>query len=249
MYDKQNLIYIWGVKFNLLDLKEFINQIDNKVQSGQTPVHITGVNTDTIVHASRDTLVHESIMKSDFVNVDNAFTVLALRALGYRVPGRVATPDLFESLLQLANQRNYKVFVLGAKQNVLNKAIVKIQKEYPGIHIHSNHGYYDRQKEYQVINKINTFTPDFLFIALPSPEKESFILKYKDILHAKLLLGIGGAIDAKAGTVKRAPLVLRKIGLEGFYRIIQNPQYFGKRFLTYHPAFIKLFFKTLFNRI
>lgn len=241
-------IYIWGIKFSLLKLEEFVAQINKRIKQNETPIHITGVNPETVVHASKDKLMQKAILESDFVNVDNALIVLTLRLLGKKVPSRVATPDLFEALLGLASKENYKIFVLGAKEAILNKAIENIRKDYPALLIDSHHGYYAREKESLIIEKINDLAPDMLFIALPSPEKESFILKYKIAMNAKLLLGVGGAIDCRAGVVKRPPKLLRNNGFEGILRSLQNPLNYGKRYLTFYPAFFGIVIKSLFKK-
>jgi N-acetylglucosaminyldiphosphoundecaprenol N-acetyl-beta-D-mannosaminyltransferase len=79
-----------------------------------------------------------------------------------------------------------------------------------------------------------------LFIALPSPEKEKFILKYKNEINVKLFLGVGGAVDCRAGFIKRAPESLRNNGFEGIHRALQNPVYYGKKYLEFYPKFFKI---------
>lgn len=245
---KNNSLNIWGVKFNLLRLEDFVELVNSRLRNNDIPIHITGVNPETVVHASRNELMREAIQESDYVNVDNALIVLTLRLLGYKVPERVSTPDLFEALLKLAAVENYSVYILGAKAEILQTAIENIRKDYPNLLLESQHGYYSRDNEKSVINHINDFKPDMLFIALPSPKKESFILKYKNNIQAKLFLGVGGAIDCRAGVVKRPPKALGKLGLEGIIRSLQNPLNYGKRYLTFYPVYFKIVIKSLFNK-
>jgi N-acetylglucosaminyldiphosphoundecaprenol N-acetyl-beta-D-mannosaminyltransferase len=235
-----NTIYIWDVKFNLISLVDLMEQIVNRITHHLTPIHLTGVNSEVVALASRDQVLQRAIMESDFVNIDNALVVLTLRLLGYSVPSRVATPDLFEALLSLSNDRQYKVYILGAKQQVLEKSIENIKKNYPSLKINGQHGFFKRDQEKSIVEEIKQYSPDMLFLALPSPYKESFILKYKAEINAKVFLGIGGAIDVKAGLIKRAPLPLRNIGLEGIHRTLQNPLYYGRRILIYYPRFLKI---------
>ncbi|MEA4985561.1 N-acetylglucosaminyldiphosphoundecaprenol N-acetyl-beta-D-mannosaminyltransferase [bioreactor metagenome] len=245
--EKEN-IQIWGVKFSIWNLNIFVQRINEKIKHNSFPTHITGVNPETVVHASRNETIRRAILESDYVNIDNALIVLVLRVLGYKIPERVATPDLFEALLKLASDERYRVFILGAKESVLQTAIQNIKNDYPYLEIEGQDGYYSREKENEVIKKINLFAPDMLFIALPSPEKESFILKYKKEIKARLFLGVGGAIDCRAGVVKRPPQVLRNSGFEGIIRSFQNPLNYGKRYLTFYPAFFKIVIKSLFNK-
>jgi N-acetylglucosaminyldiphosphoundecaprenol N-acetyl-beta-D-mannosaminyltransferase len=238
-------IEIWDVKFNLLTLKEFIEIVSNNIENQIDPIHITGINPETVVHSSKSEILRSAILKSDFVNVDNAFIVLTLRILGYKVPERVATPDLFEALLNLANINKYKIFILGAKEEVLQKAVQNILKQYPNIQIKFQNGYYPIDKEQSIIKMISDFRPDMLFIALPSPRKEVFILENKKILNTKFLLGVGGAIDCKAGIVKRPPHFISNNGFEGIFRSLQNPFNYGKRYLEFYPKFLSIVIKSL----
>jgi len=236
-------IYIWGIKFDLYDFNEFVTKIVERIRNNETPIHITGVNPETVVHASQDVFMQKAVLESDFVNIDNTTILKTLRMLGYPASSRVATPDLFEALLEISYRDKYKVYILGAREFVLNNAIENILKDYPSLIIKGHHGYYPKEDEDLIINEISNFAPTMLFIALPSPEKEKFILKYKNNINVKLFLGIGGAIDCRAGLVKRASEKLRNNGLEGIHRALQNPVYYGKKYLTYYPKFFKIVYK------
>jgi len=244
MESTNKTIYIWGIKFDLFNLNEFVDKINERIKNNITPIHITGVNPETVVHASQDEFMKQAILESDFVNIDNTTILKTLRMLGYQAPSRVATPDLFEALLELSFRKQYKVFILGAKEFVLNNAIENIRQDYPTLEISGHHGYYQREKEDLIIDEISSFSPDMLFIALPSPEKEKFILKYKNNINVKLFLGVGGAVDCRAGLVKRASEKLRNNGLEGIHRALQNPIYYGKKYLEFYPKYLKIVFKT-----
>jgi N-acetylglucosaminyldiphosphoundecaprenol N-acetyl-beta-D-mannosaminyltransferase len=237
-------INVWGLKLNPLRLDDFIQIVESRIKLNSTPIHITGVNPETVVHASSNQFLNKAINDSDLVNIDNNFVVSILWISGYRVPCRVATPDLFESLLSIANKNHFKIYILGSKQNILEKAIENIKINYPEIEINGHHGYFQPDEEKPLIKRIKEFAPDMFFIAMPSPFKESFILENKTEINAKVYLGVGGAIDVKGNLVKRAPKFLRKVGLEGLYRISQNPLNYGKRVLRYYPEFLKIVIKS-----
>jgi N-acetylglucosaminyldiphosphoundecaprenol N-acetyl-beta-D-mannosaminyltransferase len=241
---EKKTIYKWGIKFDLHTLDEFVAKIDERIKNNKTPIHITGVNPETVVHAAQDDFMKQAVLESDFVNIDNTTILKTLRMLGYPAPERVATPDLFEALLELSNRNNYKVFILGAREFVLNNAIDNIRQDYPSLIIEGHHGYYPRENENLIVNEISIFAPTMLFIALPSPEKEKFILNYKNKIDVKLFLGVGGAVDCRAGLVKRASVKLRNSGLEGIHRALQNPIYYGNKYLTFYPKFFKIVFKS-----
>jgi N-acetylglucosaminyldiphosphoundecaprenol N-acetyl-beta-D-mannosaminyltransferase len=160
------------------------------------------------------------------------------------VPCRVATPDLFEALLSFSDKNHYKVFILGSRKDILERAIEKIKIDYPNIEIYGHDGYFPIKDEKKIISIIKGYEPDMIFISMPTPFKESFILKNKNKINAKVFLGIGGAIDAKAGLVKRPPPFFRKLGLEGLYRSLQSPLNHGKRALQCYPEFLRIVMKS-----
>jgi N-acetylglucosaminyldiphosphoundecaprenol N-acetyl-beta-D-mannosaminyltransferase len=236
----QSILYIWNIKLNLTTLSELINNVEYRIENGITPIHITGVNPETVVHASRNQLMRKSVMESDLVTIDNNFIVLTLRFMGFKIPERIATPDLFDALLNLANLRKYRIYILGSQQEILEKAIIQMSSKHPDIKISGHHGYFSPEDEPKIIASIQEFKPDMFFVSMPSPYKEIFLLQNRANINAHILLGVGGAIDVKAGIVKRAPLFFRKIGLEGLHRSLQNPLNYGKRYLNFYPKFLKI---------
>lgn len=240
---------IWGVFFSLNTKNEFIEIIHNHLSfNSSTSLHITGINPETMAQAHDDSQLLSAINDSDLVNIDNTLVLLMLRLSGIKAPERVATPDLFESMLCLAEKYAYPVYILGAKEEVLQRAIVNIMNEYPGLIISGyRNGYFKNEKVEKVCEEITSARPKMLFIALPTPDKELFIYRNKHKLKVPVMLGIGGAIDVKSGLIKRAPLILRKMGLEGLHRVMQNPINYGLRYVTMYPVFLKIVIKNIFQ--
>jgi len=151
--------------------------------------------------------------------------VTTLRILGYRIPERAACPDIFELLMQLSDKKGYSVYFLGAKEEILQLMIKKLTTKYPDLKIAGSHnGYYRPEEELSIVKEIQNLKPEMLFIALPSPQKELFIYNHKKDLGVRFAFGIGGVFDVQAGKVRRAPLWMRRIGMEGIHRMVQNPR-------------------------
>jgi N-acetylglucosaminyldiphosphoundecaprenol N-acetyl-beta-D-mannosaminyltransferase len=250
MDNSHKKVNIWGISINPIRKDDFIKVIDNHISlHPEKTLHITGVNPETIFQTLNDSQLLNAINDSDLVNIDNTLVLLMLRLSGVRTPERVATPDLFESMLALAEKRGFSIYLLGSKEDVLTKAIENIKLQYSGIIIAGyRNGYYKREELSKVCEEIKKVKPKMLFLALPTPDKEIFIQNFKHVLGVPVLLGVGGAIDVKAGLVIRAPLFFRKIGLEGIHRALQNPLNYGKRYLTMYPAFIWFVIKEMFKR-
>ncbi len=223
-------VRIWNIKFNLLTEFEIAEVVDKWIREGRKGIHLTGVNADIVGLAQDDSFLREAILDSDIVNVDSMLPAHFLKKKGYAIHGRSATPDVMEELLKKANEKGNRVFFLGSQQDTLDKLKVILNKEYPNLQIIGmQNGYYKIEEEENVIKLINSLTPDYLFIAFPSPRKEQFILKYKHTINVGVFYGIGGALDAKAGVLKRPPKWLRGFGLEGLFRMIRKPQIYAKR--------------------
>lgn len=231
---------IWNIKYNLLTLSEITDIVSKWIEDGKRGIHLTGANADTVALAQTDELLRTAIMDSDIVNVDSMLPAHFLKRKGYALKGRVPTPDVMEELFKKANAKGQKVFFLGAKQETLDKLKVVLQKEYPDMKIVGmQNGYYQKEKENEIVNRISSLAPDYLFIALPSPGKEHFILKYKKQIDVGVFYGIGGALDAKAGILKRPPKWLRGYGMEYVLRLLRRPNVYGKR-IPLTIKFIKL---------
>ena len=233
-------VRIWNIKYNLLSLQEIAGIVGKWIEAGRKGIHLTGANADTVALAQTDELLRTAIMDSDIVNVDSMLPAHFLKRKGYALKGRVPTPDVMEELFKTANAKEQKVFFLGAKQETLDKLKVVLQKEYPDMKIVGmQNGYYRKDEETHIVNNISSVAPDYLFIALPSPAKEHFILKYKNEINVGVFYGIGGALDAKAGVLKRPPKWLRGHGMEYILRLLRKPNVYGRR-IPLTMRFVKL---------
>lgn len=236
-------IKIWNVKYNLLTISEIVRIVNLWLSEGRKGIHLTGANPETVALAQEDELLHEAIMDSDIVNVDSFLPTKFLLMKGYKFYHRVPTPEVFEEFMKCANEKRQKVFFLGAKQETLDIMRGVLEKEYPNMEIVGmRNGYYTEDEEADIAESISQLEPDFLFIGMPSPRKERFILKYKHQINVGCFYGVGGAFDAKAGVLSRPPKWLQHGGLEYWLRVIREPKVYGKRIPLYFK-FIRLAMK------
>lgn len=233
-------VRIWNVKYNLLTTSEIADIVSHWIDEGRKGIHLTGANADTIALAQTDQLLQRAIMDSDIVNVDSTLPAYFLRRKGYALKERVPTPDVMEEFMKIANAKRQKVFFLGAKQETLDKLKVILTREYPDMVISGmQNGYYSKEDEGEIVGNISSAAPDYLFIALPSPAKEHFILKYKKLINVGVFYGVGGALDAKSGIFKRPPKWLREYGMEYILRLLRKPNVYARR-VPLTLSFIKL---------
>lgn len=235
-------VHIWDIKFNPVKKDEIVAEVQRLLASGRRGIHLTGVNPETVVWSSRSEQLRQAINDSDIVNIDNMLVAMILRRSGIDVPERAATPDVFLLLLQEADRCGQSVYFLGAKKETLEKMVGIVRQRYPHLGIAGFHdGYFS--DESSIVEEIRSLAPDYLFIALPSPKKEMFIMTYKKRLGAGVCYGVGGAFDVLSGTVPRKSVKIGRFELEGLFRALSNPFNYGRRYLQFYPQFLYMVYR------
>ena len=216
-------ISAFGIQIHPLTKQDFLFIISEGIKKKKQIVQ-SGVNASSIVELFHSFDLKAAYNECDLVNIDGMSLVWALRFFGYKVPERVACPDLAESVLSLAEINNYGVFLLGASEENLQSAVKNISLSYPNLKISGyRNGYFAFEDENQIVSMINQSRAHILLLGLPSPQKELFVKAYKDKFQVNYFLGVGGFFDILSGSKKRAPIWMQNTGLEWFYRFIQEP--------------------------
>ncbi len=243
-----NKATFFKIPFTLEKREAILKYALNFIETNSESFQIIGVEPETIIKASESLPLLQTLKDCNIVTIDGSGIYLAFLLKGILPPERIPCPDLMNLMLEIANERNFGIYILGSQQSVLQKAIKNIKHEFPKIVIKGyKHGYYDRNKELSVLQEIISAQPDFLFLALPTPEKEILGKKIKKELKSCIILGVGGAIDIWGEKYKRAPKILQKFGLEFFYRIIINPKEFGTRTIISIPKFVHIIINEIFH--
>ena len=240
-----NTINTCKIKITPIPISEVMTYIHQ--HKGGTCIQITGVNMEQISLIARDPNFSHYINQSDIVNIDGVIVYLYLKLRGFKHVNRTLCADLLYACLSEANRNNDSVYFLGATQNVVENVVQKISDKYPNVRIVGyNNGYYTSEKE--IIEHINSFSPTYLFLGMPSPMKERFIAENRSELKAKVCLGVGGMFDIIAEKAKRAPLWIQKCGLEWLFRIYQNPIGHSRRLMRAIFPCMRIFLKYLFEK-
>lgn len=231
-------ITIMNSPVDVLTMKETIDLIDDSIREKKSIQHIV-VNAAKLVHMQNDEELYQSVVASDIINADGMAVVWAAGLLGKPLPERVSGVDLMQELVILASQKKYRIFFFGGKEEVVSEVVRKYTSIF-GEEIIAGYrnGYFAKEDEMDIANKIADSKADILFVAISSPTKEIFLNTYKNHLKVPFIMGVGGSFDVVAGKVKRAPLWMQKSGLEWFYRLIQEPRRMWKRYLVTNSLFL-----------
>ncbi|MDV5112336.1 WecB/TagA/CpsF family glycosyltransferase [Clostridium perfringens] len=209
-----------GYKIFSDNKEELLKEIENKKR-----VNIISGNPEVLYNGIKNEFLKNSFTKKDALIIpDGVGTLLAAKINGIDITEKIAGIEVMNMLLEEARDKNLKVFLLGAKEEILIKCKKKIKESYDGIDIvGSNNGFFDLDNCDDLIEKINESKADILFVAMGAPRQEVFIEKYKDKLCCKIFMGVGGSFDVFAGNVNRAPQFMINIGMEWLYRVAKEP--------------------------
>lgn len=223
-------IEMMGCLIDNLSMEETLVRVESFIKTGRPHQHVV-VNVDKLIKANRDAELRKIINNCALVNVDGMPVVWASHLLGKPLKERVAGVDLFEALIQRSAEKGWRVFFLGAREEVVSGVRSLYEKKYPALVIagHRN-GYWKHEEEKGVVEYIKANRPDLLFVAISSPKKEQFLGKYQTEMKIPFAMGVGGTFDVVVGRVKRAPLWMQRSGLEWFYRFLQEPRRMFKRY-------------------
>jgi len=204
------------------------------------------LNAAKIVALTRDALLRESLLEADVLLADGQSIVWSSRLLRRPLPERVAGIDLFESLLQLADRRKLRVYLLGARPDVLARLEQVIARRWPHLVLAgSRDGYFSDEQSAEVAADIAAARPDMLFLGMTTPKKEIFLGKHGRDLGVPVLHGVGGSFDVFAGVTRRAPVTWQRAGLEWAYRLLQEPRRLWRRYLITNVTFLGLLAREL----
>lgn len=218
---------VLGVQVDCLNLDETDQRIEEMVASG-LPHFVATADTSGIAQAQNDPELMSLYAQADLVTPDSMGVVWALRRRGVR-QARITGVDLVSRMLELGSRRGWTFFFLGSAPGVAALAKQKAEERLPSVKIlGARDGYFKPDDDESVAREIAKLNPDFLFVAMGIPRQEKFILKTKEIIRARVAIGVGGTLDVLSGTVKRAPLFIQKLKLEWLWRTLSNPKKLGK---------------------
>ena len=235
--------YVLGIPIAKLTMAEVVSFLVNAVET-KIQVQIITLNPIMLMQALKDDELTKVMLQSELNIADGAGVVWASTYLGDPVPERVAGYDLMHRLLRIADQKKWRVFMLGSKDEIVKEAASNVSKMYSNLYLSGyDHGYFSEEEDSKMIETINNSNAHILLVARSVDKQEKWIAKYKDQLNVPIMIGVGGSFDVLSGKLQRAPLFLQKLRLEWLFRLLQEPRRY-KRMLVL-PKFV---FKILYER-
>lgn len=234
---KTNLL---GIDVFKMNMEQVLNLCEQNIQQRE-PLLLGVVNVAKLVNSRKNRQLKDSVQDADVVLADGLGVVWLSKLIGDPLPERVAGIDIMCRLLERASRKNYRVYFLGARKEVVEKVVAYSNENYPGVSVAGfRDGYFDEKDGNIIAEDIRNSHADILFVAMTSPKKENFLSKWREHMDVPVCHGVGGSFDVVAGEVKRAPVWMQRSGLEWFYRVLQEPRRMWRRYLVTNSIFILL---------
>lgn len=220
---------ILGVRVCALPQKEIQKRIERRLLTGKSTAIFTP-NAEMLSAAARDSSLCTLLNASDINIPDGIGIYLASLVSGSRLPERSTGIDTAEQILKIAEKQNLRIFLLGGKEGVAEKAALALKERHPRLTVcGTHHGYFDKDKlckeNNSVIRSINDAKADILFVCFGFPLQERWIAENLPSLPSvRLAMGLGGSLDVWSGNIRRAPSLVQSIGLEWLWRAALEPR-------------------------
>ncbi|MFZ2199704.1 MAG: WecB/TagA/CpsF family glycosyltransferase [Microgenomates group bacterium] len=212
-------------------------------------LHVATVNPEYIMEARENPKFREILAKCLTV-ADGHGVVWALRLAQGKLIERISGVELVEEMLAHARNKGEKVFLLGAREGIAEKAATAMQVKYPGLKIAWFAGAetvkVEKSEEASMtIAKINGFEPDYLLVAYGSPWQDLWIEENRPYLRVRVAMGVGGTLDEWSGVVKPGPKWIDVIGLKWLWRLGNEPWRLGRIMRVVHFGILVLYHKVI----
>lgn len=215
-------ISILGIKVNDITKSETVDLINKFAEEKDKSHLIVTLGTEMVMAAREDNDIKELINGAEAVCADGVGIVLASKIKKQQIREKAAGVEILEETVRQSAETGKKIFFLGSKPGIAEKAAERLREKYPGCNIVGTfHGYFQDDEEAKA--EIRKASPDIIFIALGFPRQEKWYREYGKELGIPVGIGVGGSFDVISGNIERAPSWMRKLCLEWLFRLIKEP--------------------------
>ena len=228
-WPRQPLLNVWADDLSMGELIQRLSTVGGVVFT---------VNPDHLYHLQYNSMFAQAYKSADIITVDSHYVRLALRAQGRTVVNRLPGSDIVPAFCaHQAGDPSTRIFLLGARPGVAQRAQESMNRKagrdmVVGAHGPSMNFVNDDAEIESVLGMIEASKANVLFVGLGAPKQEIWIATVRHRLPGvRVMMGVGATIDYEAGAVERAPVWLRRLGLEWSYRVFTEPQRYLMRYL------------------
>jgi N-acetylglucosaminyldiphosphoundecaprenol N-acetyl-beta-D-mannosaminyltransferase len=234
-------VSLLGRRITCMTTESIVQSVHRSCVEGRR-ILVANYNVNSFNFSMQLPWFYDFLQSADIAHCDGTGILKAIEYMGIKLPMdyRVSYTTLMPALLDYGNRQHRSIFLLGSKPENSVKAIENLQRQCPNMEVHGHHGFFsveDSQQNDAVVAKINAVKPDILMLGMGVPRQEWWAYKNQNKLDTRAILMGGAAIDRLAGEVVDCPKPISDLGLEWFYRFVQEPNRLANRYLVGNPAF------------
>lgn len=213
-----------GVPVDRCTRQEALARCEAAILAGSEPLQVVTLNPEMVMQARRLPKLNQAIRQSGLILPDGAGVVWACRRLGTAVPERITGVDFLGDLAEMAKDHGWPVFLLGAGPGVAEAAARALVLNHPGLRIGGTwEGSARADQAPAICARVQASGAQVLAVAFGVPKQDLWLSRNLGRSGARVGIGVGGSLDYVAGRVPRAPMVLRRLGLEWTFRLARQP--------------------------
>ena len=222
---QRDRVRILGIDIDNIDIEEAGSLTKELVDgSNKSCKMVFAPNTEFIMMAQKDEEFYNILRKADLATPDSVGVMIGGKMQKTPFKRRIPGQEYFRKVLEVGEKEGWTFYFLGGENDVSQLAAENVKRIYPNIKIVGcSEGFFKERTEKEVIDEINILKPNILFVAMGAPLQEKWIYNHRNELKVDLAAGQGGTFDYEAGTVKRAPKVFQKLGIEWLWRLVLQP--------------------------
>lgn len=235
---------VLGVPVDDVTIDEAVDRVFDFVSDGRARHRchqVATVNVDFVVNALRDPELLAVLQRTSLSIPDGMPIVWGSKFLNSPLRQRVAGADLVPALVARSVERGARVQLFGAAPGIAAGVARTLREQFPGSIVEGEAGpHFARAADVDPseLESIREFDPDICCVAMGNPKQEEFIARFGAELGVPVMIGIGGTLDFLAGNTRRAPMWMRRAGLEWIHRAMSEPRRLARRYAR--DAFIFL---------
>jgi N-acetylglucosaminyldiphosphoundecaprenol N-acetyl-beta-D-mannosaminyltransferase len=236
-------VYVGACPLDCVSQTELVGELIGAIEAVCKQL-VSGVNALMYVRASEDPKYCALLENMTVVTCDGFWLTLAARFFGHRGVKHIAIVPLVFELLQELSVRKKRVFLLGAKPELVTKAGQTVSHRFPGVEVvGTRDGYFTDAEESAVVAEINAAKADVVLVGISTPRREQWMTRNREVVRAPVVIGVGGLLDILAGATREGPAWLRKIGFMWLFRLLMEPRRMLVRYLVGNVRFAYLLAK------
>jgi N-acetylglucosaminyldiphosphoundecaprenol N-acetyl-beta-D-mannosaminyltransferase len=234
---------LFGLQIGVGSLKSLLDQAMISVSDRHPPFKFACANPHSLVAAQKTPRFMTALQACNAVVADGVGVTLIGRLTGIDVGPRITGLDFFLGLMSRLDRRGGRAFLFGSSDAVLERMVSRTRRDFPNVIVETlspPFGEWSDAHNDAMITRIREAKPDVLWVGMTAPKQEIWVHTNANRVDVPVVGSVGAVFDYYAGTVKRAPQWLCKLGLEWLYRLAGEPRRLWRRTLISAPIFVFL---------